>query len=39
MKKYNMSAREIVDNLNARIALDKLMGGDTWELQTQLDAV
>jgi hypothetical protein len=37
MKKY--TADDIVDNLNARIALDKLMGSDSRKLQSLLDAI
>lgn len=37
MKKY--TAADIVDNLNARIALNKLMGTDCRQLQSLLDAI
>ena len=37
MKKY--TADDIVDNINARIALDTIMGGDTRKLQSLLDSI
>ena len=37
MKKY--TAADIVDNINARIALDNLMGSDCRQLQRLLDAI
>ena len=37
MKKY--TADDIVDNINARIALDNLMGADTRKLQSLLDSI
>ena len=37
MKKY--TADDIVANINARIALDKIMGGDTRKLQSLLSSI